>query len=69
MTAMSDAERLRQRSKRMLELASRAYCEKHYDFSRLLIQLAAEVIEHASEMDQAREAPPRQHVASPIERS
>jgi hypothetical protein len=27
MTAMSDAERLRQRSKRMLELASRAYCE------------------------------------------
>jgi hypothetical protein len=51
----------------MLELASRAYCEKHYDFSRLLIQLAAEVIEHASEMD--HEAQPRQHVASPVQRS
>jgi HEPN domain-containing protein len=56
MTAMSDAERLRQRSKRLLELASRAYCEKHYDFARLLIQLAAEVLEHASEMDQSHEA-------------
>jgi HEPN domain-containing protein len=56
---MSDAERLRERSKRMLELASRAYCEKHYDFARLLIQLAAEVLEHAGEMDQ-HETEPRQ---------
>jgi hypothetical protein len=56
---MSDAERLRERSKRMLELASRAYCEKHYDFARLLIQLAAEVLEHAGEMDQ-HETQPRQ---------
>jgi len=67
MTAMSDAERLRQRTKRLLELASRAYCEKHYDFARLLIQLAAEVLEHASKMDQSHEAQPR--VASPVQRS
>jgi hypothetical protein len=28
-------------------MAGMAYCEKHYDFARLLIQLAAEVLEHA----------------------
>ena len=62
---MSDGERLRQRCKRMLELASWAYREKHYDFARLLIQLAAEVLEHASEMDQ-HEAQLRQRIASPV---
>jgi hypothetical protein len=65
---MNDVERLRERSKRLLELASRAYCEKNYDFARLLIQLAAEVLEHASEMDQ-HEAQPRQRIASPVQRS
>ena len=65
---MSDAERLRQRCKRMLELASRAYCEKQYDLARLLIQLAAEVLEHASEMDHP-EAKPRQRIASLLQRS
>jgi hypothetical protein len=65
---MSDGERLRQRCKRLLELASRAYCEKHYDFARLLIQLAAEVLEHASEMDESPEAQSRPRVASPVRR-
>lgn len=36
MTAERDAEQLRNRGKRMLELATRAYCEQHYDFARLL---------------------------------
>jgi hypothetical protein len=47
----------------MFELASRAYCEEQYDFARLLIQLAAEVLEHASEMDRSEEAQPRPRVA------
>ena len=52
----------------MLELATRAYCEKNYDFCRLLIQLAAEVLEHASEMDQSPETQSRDRVASPVQR-
>jgi hypothetical protein len=53
MAALSDPGRLRIRAKQMLELASRAYREKHYDFSRLLLQLATEVLEHASELEQS----------------
>jgi hypothetical protein len=40
----------------MLELANRAYCEKHYDFARLLTVLATEAFEHASEMEHAEES-------------
>jgi hypothetical protein len=47
-----DAERLRTRARRMLELANRAYCEKNYDFARLLTLLATEAFEHASDMEQ-----------------
>jgi len=42
-----DAQRLRARGRRMLELANRAYCEEHYDFARLLTLLATEAFEHA----------------------
>jgi hypothetical protein len=66
---MSDAERLRERSKRMLRLASLAYCEKHYHFARSLVQLATEAFEHAGEMDRSEEAQSRQHIASPVHRS
>jgi hypothetical protein len=66
---MSDAERLRERSKRMLELASRAYCEGHYYFARYLLQLATEAFEHAGEMDRSQQAQPRQHAESAIPRS
>ena len=38
-TAPEDAGKLRTRGKRMLELATRAYCEQHYDFARLLTRL------------------------------
>jgi len=44
----------------MLELATRAYCEQHYDFARLLTQLATEVFAHArdvEESDSLRAAP------------
>lgn len=51
MTAESDAAQLRSRGERMLELATRAYCEQHYDFARLLTQLATEVFAHAREME------------------
>ena len=66
---MGDAERLRERSKRMLELASRAYYERHYYFARFLLQLATEEFEHAGEMDQSQQVQPRQHAESPVPRS
>ncbi|MFY9770747.1 MAG: hypothetical protein WAK67_13920 [Xanthobacteraceae bacterium] len=52
---ISDADRLRTRGKRMLELATRADCEKNYDFARLLTQLAIEVFAHARELEENRE--------------
>jgi hypothetical protein len=55
MADAGDAQRLRARGRRMLELANRAYCEEHYDFARLLTLLATEAFEHASEMDRPRE--------------
>jgi len=45
--ATRDAEQLRTRGERMLELATRAYCEQNYNFARLLTQLASEVFAHA----------------------
>ncbi len=48
-----DAEQLRSRGERMLELATRAYCEQHYDFARLLIQLATEVFAHARDVEES----------------
>jgi len=42
--AARDAEQLRSRGERMLELATWAYCEQHYDFARLLTQLATEFL-------------------------
>jgi hypothetical protein len=66
---MSDAERLRERSKRMLELASRAYCERHYYFARFLLELATEAFEHAGEMDRTQQAQPRQHAERVVPRS
>jgi hypothetical protein len=53
MTAARDAELLRTRGKRMLELATRAYCEQHYDFARLLTQLATEIFAHAADVEQS----------------
>jgi hypothetical protein len=37
----------------MLELATRAYCEQHYDFARLLTQLATEVFAHARDVEES----------------
>jgi HEPN domain-containing protein len=53
MAAARDAEQLRSRGERMLELATRAYCEQHYDFARLLTQLATEVFAHAKEAEES----------------
>ena len=52
-TASEDAGKLRTRGKRMLELATRAYCEQHYDFARLLTRLATEVFAHAKIVEQS----------------
>jgi hypothetical protein len=48
---MQDPSTLRSRGKRMLELATRAYCERHYDFARLLTQLATEVFARAKDAE------------------
>jgi hypothetical protein len=37
----------------MLELATRAYCEQHYDFARLLTQPATEVFAHARDVEES----------------
>jgi hypothetical protein len=52
-TPSDDASQLRTRGKRMLELAARAYCEQHYDFARLLTQLATEVFAHARNVEES----------------
>lgn len=53
MAAARDAEELRARGQRMLELATRASCEQNYDFARLLTQLATEVFARARDLEQA----------------
>jgi hypothetical protein len=66
--ATEDASKLRTRGRRMLELATRAYCEQHYDFGRLLTQIATEVFAHAENVEQSyapcrvRVDPPRRAV-------
>jgi hypothetical protein len=55
--AISDADRMRTRANRMLELANRAHCEKNYDFARLLTQLATEALKHAQEIKQPEQTP------------
>jgi hypothetical protein len=50
---MLEAATLRTRGKRMLELATRAYCEHHYDFARLLTRLAAEVFARAKDVEES----------------
>ena len=52
-TAARDVRELRTRGERMLELATRAYCEQHYDFARLLTQLATEVFAHARDVEES----------------
>jgi hypothetical protein len=53
MTAFRDARELRTRGERMLELATRAYCEQRYDFARLLTRLATEVFAHARDVEES----------------
>ena len=55
MPAIDDADQLRNRGKRMLELATRAHCEQNHDFARLLTQLAIEVFAHARDLEERRE--------------
>ena len=52
-SAAREVEQLRARGERMLELATRAYCEQNYDFARLLTQLATEVFAHARDVQES----------------
>jgi len=52
-TATRDTEEVRTRGERMLELATRAYCEQNYNFARLLTQLASEVFAHARNVEES----------------
>ena len=56
--AARDVRELRTRGERMLELATRAYCEQHYDFARLLTQLATEVFAHARDVEESAACAP-----------
>jgi hypothetical protein len=56
MLVLSDADKLRTRAKRMIELANRAYCEKNYDFARLLTQLATEVLDDLKQIERAKDS-------------
>jgi hypothetical protein len=47
---ISDAEKLRNRAKRLLELATRAHNEGRSDYAALLMQIVSEIFEHAREM-------------------
>src|SRR5215472_6945966 len=53
MPGTNDASKLRARGKRMLELATRAYCEQHSDFARLFTRLAMEVFAHAKDVEKS----------------
>jgi hypothetical protein len=56
MPGMQDPKTLRTRGKRMLELATRAYCERHYEFARLLTRLATEVFARAKDAEESHAA-------------
>jgi hypothetical protein len=58
MNLMGDVDRLRNRAKRMMELAQRARREGRGDIARLLAQLASEALEHATEMLMRHVRPP-----------
>jgi len=53
---LSDADRLRNRAKRLLQLAARARDESRYDYATLLKRLAAEAFDHAKEIENNSEA-------------
>jgi hypothetical protein len=53
MPGTNDVSKLRARGKRMLELATRAYCEQHRDFARLFTRLATEVFAHAKDVEKS----------------
>ena len=57
MPAVNGAEQLRVRGKRMLELATRAHCEKNDYFASLLTQLAVDLFAHAKEFEERCELP------------
>jgi hypothetical protein len=52
----------------MLELATRAYCEQHFDFARLLTQRATEVFAHARDVEGSQLRPVRSARRLPGER-
>jgi len=56
MLGLSDADKLRTRAKLMIELANRAYCEKNYDFARLLTQLATEALDDVEQIERAKDS-------------
>ena len=50
---MQEAKTLRSRGRHLLELATRASCERHYDFARLLTRLAMEVFARAKDVEES----------------
>jgi hypothetical protein len=55
-TCISDADRLRDRARRLLELATRSHCEGRSDYAALLMQAVNEILEHAVEIEERQES-------------
>jgi hypothetical protein len=52
MAQASDAAKMRQRARRLLDLATRSRCEGRPDYAGLLTDLATEILEHARNIEQ-----------------
>jgi len=51
-TRMDDAKKIRERARRLLDLATRSRCEGRPDFAAFLTDLASEMLEHARDIEQ-----------------
>jgi hypothetical protein len=49
---MDDAKKIRERARRLLDLATRSRCEGRPDFAAFLTDLASEMLEHARDIEQ-----------------
>ncbi|MGN6750051.1 MAG: hypothetical protein ACTHJS_15810 [Xanthobacteraceae bacterium] len=55
MALPTDAQKMRQRASRLLDLATRSRCEGRGDFAGLLTDLATEILDHARSIEQRLE--------------
>jgi predicted transcriptional regulator len=54
-TRISDADKLRNRARRLLELATRSRCEGRPEYAALLMQVVTEILQHARDIEKRQE--------------